>query len=817
MDRVGTVLTEATRVSGHFEEYGTWPWARFNSLERQLNEHPTFVIAEFLFLALAALSLHHAFVADPTGARRLKLLWVATFIVGTANDYFFMLLPVVDNFWQAQALVMLTPRMPLYIPCVYNGFMYWSTMAAARVFRYQNKCPFAEASLAGVLAGILYAPYDVCGAKFLWWTWHHDDAAVRLRWLGVPAGSTSWTIIFTFCFAYLLRRGEDTGLDQLQSLLLSCLSTPMMLALMGPFTILGFDTLGLISSQTVVASAVVFGAVVVCRMISPSAEPPKVSLRSPEPALVRRSILAYFVTVVLVMLLFSPENQISTGVHQKFGDCSSRDVDMMSIPRQQYICNASYPSEYFTTDCPAGDPTATGRWKRVTPEAGAKDVGGLRLASWYTVCGVKHTSWGRHLVGVALLCVVGAALYGWAFDAVDEDAGRQPTWADEAADAGWTPPLRAPSVVRRAAERKRQPAVGRDGRVADMVADRAARRTLTPFGQAVSTALDPVLKPVVDKHPQAVSLVLTAAFVALMFVAGRALSAVYPSGSEGTLLQAPYDAVRAMGMGYAGHPLFNGVFSMVSYAVLVTPYTIADVLRPQAAKDIMITPREAGDFGGPSLGVWRAIRTQLNFAAWLAPVFLFQFCFSGPKLYPAPWAEPCLLDCDLKLPDAAPSVFEFLLHSFFCVVMMDFSYWYYHMMLHRHRSLYRAVHALHHEYRQPFALVTQHAHPLELLATGVFSMAGPVACGAHPFTMWWWLLMSIFISIEAHSGYRLPLGLDVLSCGLFGGTLHHDVHHQSPWCNYQPFLCYLDNLCGTDAKGAEGHVRAPELEGGAKE
>jgi hypothetical protein len=31
-------------------------------------------------------------------------IWVATFIVGTVNDYIFMLLPVVDNFWQAGKL-----------------------------------------------------------------------------------------------------------------------------------------------------------------------------------------------------------------------------------------------------------------------------------------------------------------------------------------------------------------------------------------------------------------------------------------------------------------------------------------------------------------------------------------------------------------------------------------------------------------------------------------------------------------------------------------------------------------------------------------
>ena len=102
------------------------------------------------------------------------------------NDYIFMLLPVVDNFWQAQAIFMLTPRMPLYIPCVYNGFMYWSTVAARRL----RLSPTREASLSALLAAIFYAPYDLCGATFLWWTWHDTDPGVQLRWLGVPGGST---------------------------------------------------------------------------------------------------------------------------------------------------------------------------------------------------------------------------------------------------------------------------------------------------------------------------------------------------------------------------------------------------------------------------------------------------------------------------------------------------------------------------------------------------------------------------------------------------------------------------------------------------
>jgi hypothetical protein len=54
---------------------------------------------------------------------------------------------------------MLTPRMPLYIPTAYNVFMYTSTVAAWRL----NLRPLAEAALSGLMAEMIYAPYDITG------------------------------------------------------------------------------------------------------------------------------------------------------------------------------------------------------------------------------------------------------------------------------------------------------------------------------------------------------------------------------------------------------------------------------------------------------------------------------------------------------------------------------------------------------------------------------------------------------------------------------------------------------------------------------
>eukprot|EP00930_Biecheleria_cincta_P097078 TRINITY_DN88806_c0_g1_i1.p1 TRINITY_DN88806_c0_g1~~TRINITY_DN88806_c0_g1_i1.p1 ORF type:complete len:426 (-),score=41.96 TRINITY_DN88806_c0_g1_i1:112-1389(-) len=402
----------------HFRDYNKWPWRHFNSPERQLAEHPSFVCCEVLFLCLTVISFCHAFgTADLKGTRRLKLLWVATFLIGTLNDYIFMLLPVVDNFWQAQAIIMLTPRMPLYIPCVYNAFMYWPSVAAARVFHHGIKSRLAEACLVGLMGGLFYAPYDVCGARFLWWTWHDTDPGVKLRWLGVPAGSTIWTITFNFSFCYLLRTGADRGWSQLRSLALACLSTPLMIMLLNVFCILGMDKIGMPGPSCVVAAILVFGSVVAFSFFRSKDEQQLHNLARPEPWPIRFSIPTYFLVLALIMVSCSPEEQVSTGAHQEFGPCGMTDVDLMGYPRTRYICSSRYPDFYFNFECirQAGDIEADGRWARLRPEDYMKKAGAKDIASWYTVCGQPHQDWGMWMAAEAALTISGAVIFSSAF------------------------------------------------------------------------------------------------------------------------------------------------------------------------------------------------------------------------------------------------------------------------------------------------------------------------------------------------------------------------------------------------------------------
>mmetsp|Transcript_8306 Transcript_8306/g.19534 ORF Transcript_8306/g.19534 Transcript_8306/m.19534 type:complete len:476 (+) Transcript_8306:40-1467(+) len=451
-------------VCDHFREYDKWPWQRFSSLERQLEEHPSFVGAEVLFLALSTFALFHAiFESGEAGGRRLRLIWTATFIVGTVNDYIFMLLPVVDNFWQAQGVVMLTPRMPLYIPCVYNAFMYWSTVTAARVFYHKWQCPLAEASFAGLLAGIFYAPYDMCGAKLLWWTWHDTDPGVALRWLGVPGGSTAWTITFTFCFSLLLRLGHDLRWGSCATLLLACWSTPLMLIVLNVFTICGCDRIGMPGPQTVSAAVFCFSAMCLWRprlKAWPKASSPR-SLCA-EHWSARLALLAYFFTLVSIGMVFSPEKQVSTGVHQEFGPCDATDIDLLGLERKRYICQQRFPHDYFRFNCSksatashAATPVEDfSRWTWASPE---QSFASGKVASWYTICGQPHHNFRDWSIGLVSLSVAGALCFCGSMSVGTELA--QKTTAEEAGCLG-PEPATAETNSKKAGEaslRKRMP------------------------------------------------------------------------------------------------------------------------------------------------------------------------------------------------------------------------------------------------------------------------------------------------------------------------------------------------------------------------
>jgi hypothetical protein len=367
------------------------PWRVFTSPIERWAVMPSFVVGEYLFIACAVLALVHAY-RQGDDRRRHLLAWAGALLAGTANDVIFMALPLVNNFWQAQATIMITPRLPLYIPCVYVCFMYFPTVSAWRL----RLAPLGRAALSGLAGAVFYAPYDIVGAKFLWWTWHDTDPPIANRILGAPIGSTMWVVTFVASFSWLLGRATDRDPKVSRATLakglgLVCLSTPLMMLQM---TALQQLDRGVPGVRGLVLIALVFAGLALAAAREASPEPPRAADR-----LLNGAIVVYFATLTTLVAAFDPAAHRSASIHQTYGPCHVEATDITGQKRYRFLCAEDF-DEDFSFDCPGSDGVPA------------------QHSEWYTVCGRPHASFGRWLSGVAALGVVGTLLYSYMLGAL---------------------------------------------------------------------------------------------------------------------------------------------------------------------------------------------------------------------------------------------------------------------------------------------------------------------------------------------------------------------------------------------------------------
>ena len=155
---------------------------------------------------------------------------------------------------------------------------------------------------------------------------------------------------------------------------------------------------------------------------------------------------------------------------------------------------------------------------------------------------------------------------------------------------------------------------------------------------------------------------------------------------------------------------------------------------------------------------------------------------------------------DTDLPTLAPTLWSFCWQQYAALAIFDAEYFVWHYAHHKIRPLYRHVHSVHHHYSSPNCWVTQYLHPYELITVGIFTTTSPWWFGAHPLTQWSFMQFSILVSVDAHIGYDLPLLPHKWAPG-WGGSIKHDMHHQKPLSNYQPFFNWWDRLFGTECPG----------------
>lgn len=284
-------------------------------------------------------------------------------------------------------------------------------------------------------------------------------------------------------------------------------------------------------------------------------------------------------------------------------------------------------------------------------------------------------------------------------------------------------------------------------------------------------------------------------------------SAGADSETELPLLQPTWRYLRSDWGRVVGHAAFPGIISLAFYVIYCLPYFALDVLDLAATREFR--HRGVSRPSSDSSQWAHCVKHTLWMAAcFILPGVLWQLATRGPWLYHNVPQDPCLLWCDGRVlfPATAPSLTEFALHTLSCLVVFDAVYYTWHRAHHLCRPLYRHIHAVHHEYHAPFIWVTMYEHPAELFHVSALSLIVPIALGAHPLTQWAWLMVSVALSVDAHAGYDLPFHKLLLILlpfserwipGGLGGSVHHDLHHQFPPCNFEPFLTWLDIFGGT--------------------
>lgn len=118
-------------------------------------------------------------------------------------------------------------------------------------------------------------------------------------------------------------------------------------------------------------------------------------------------------------------------------------------------------------------------------------------------------------------------------------------------------------------------------------------------------------------------------------------------------------------------------------------------------------------------------------------------------------------------------------------------------MLHsRTPWLYRNIHQLHHQQRQPFALTAQDASAAELLSLLLLAMVSAWLVGCHPLSEAVFHLINTWLAVEDHCGYNLPWALHRM-LPFMGGAPYHQDHHVLYRGNYAPYFTHWDRLFGT--------------------
>ncbi|KAI9033234.1 fatty acid hydroxylase superfamily-domain-containing protein [Hyaloraphidium curvatum] len=155
-----------------------------------------------------------------------------------------------------------------------------------------------------------------------------------------------------------------------------------------------------------------------------------------------------------------------------------------------------------------------------------------------------------------------------------------------------------------------------------------------------------------------------------------------------------------------------------------------------------------------------------------------------------------------------PSWKEFLTQFAAFIAIEDTLFYWSHRLLHT-KYLYAKIHKQHHKFKQNVGIASEWANPIEsLLGNTLPTMIGPLIMKSHPFTTMSWIAYRVLETINAHSGYDIPI--IPFNWWPSGGAARHDHHHRVNVGSFGSQTVFWDAICGTDASFRESQKRKAE-------
>jgi sterol desaturase/sphingolipid hydroxylase (fatty acid hydroxylase superfamily) len=139
-----------------------------------------------------------------------------------------------------------------------------------------------------------------------------------------------------------------------------------------------------------------------------------------------------------------------------------------------------------------------------------------------------------------------------------------------------------------------------------------------------------------------------------------------------------------------------------------------------------------------------------------------------------------------------PSVLEIAWQLGALILLQDTLFYWSHRLFHRPR-LFRAFHAKHHTFRHVRGHSAEYTHPVESIVNLFAFMAPAILLKVHLLTFGIWVLVRIYETVAAHSGYAFT-----------GIASRHAFHHlyAAKGC-LGSFFGVWDRIMGTDRQWRE--------------